>query len=151
MARMHSSARGKASSKRPLRTTKQSWITIGEKEIELLICKLAKEGKTKSQIGLILRDVYGIPDVRLIVKKKIGKVLEEKKLHAKLPEDLLALVKKSVILRKHIEENRKDQPARRGLLLTDSKIRRLAKYYQRQGKVAENWKFDAESLKLYAE
>ena len=82
--------------------------------------KLAKEGKTGSQIGVFLRDVYGIPSVRLVTQKKMGAMLTEKKLGTKLPEDLLALIVRAVQIRKHLEANHLDQPARRGLHLTES-------------------------------
>ena len=88
MARMHSRKRGKSGSKRPLRKTQLSWIRYKPKEIELLIVKLAKEEKTPSEIGLIMRDTYGIPDIKAVVGKPITKILEEHKLSSKLPEDL---------------------------------------------------------------
>ena len=80
MARMHSRARGKSGSNKPVTTKIPSWLSYKPKEIELLIAKLRKEGRTSAQIGLYLRDNYGIPDVQLITKKKITKILNEKKL-----------------------------------------------------------------------
>ena len=80
MARMHSRKKGKSGSKRPVRKTLPSWIRYKPKEIELIVIKLAKEGKTTSEIGAILRDVYGIPDIKKLLKKNITKLLEEKKL-----------------------------------------------------------------------
>lgn len=151
MAKMHSRARGISGSKRPLNKTKPTWTTQSEKEIELLIAKLAKEGKTQSQIGLYLRDAYGVPSVRVALKKKLGKVLQEKNIVQQLPEDLLSLIKKSVQLGKHMGTNKKDMTAKRGLQLTESKIRRLVKYYQGTGKLPADWKYDAKSIRLYAE
>ena len=98
MARMHSRKKGKAGSRRPANKTVSSWVTYKDKEVEMLITKLAKEGKTASQIGSILRDNYGIPYVKGVTGKTITKTLEEKKLLGKLPEDLLALIKKSIKL-----------------------------------------------------
>jgi len=151
MARMHSRKKGKAGSKRPVNRKTPSWITYKAKEVEMLIVKLAKEGNSPSKIGLILRDTYGIPDIKGIAGKKITKILEEKKLLSKLPEDLLALIKKSVKLRTHIEANHKDEFSKRGLTLTESKIKRLVKYYKRIDKLTEDWKYQPDRVRMYLE
>ncbi|MBW2991736.1 30S ribosomal protein S15 [Candidatus Woesearchaeota archaeon] len=148
MARMHSGARGKSGSTKPVQRTKQIWVRYKPKEAEFLIVKLAKEGKTPSQIGIVLRDLYGIPDVRVMLEKSITQILEEKKLLPELPEDLMALIKKSIMLRKHMEINKNDKTAFRGLQLTESKIKRMVKYYKKSGKIKEGWKYDPEKIKL---
>ncbi len=139
---MHSGSRGKSGSKKPIKKTVPVWVSYKPKESELIIAKLAKEGRSAAEIGTILRDTYGIPDARTLFKKKISQILSEKNLNPELPEDILALVRRSVMIRKHMETNKKDQTARRGLMLTESKIKRLTKYYKRTGKLEENWKFD---------
>ena len=149
MARMHSRARGKSGSKKPLVKEVPSWLKLTEKEVELLIVKLSKEGKKPSQIGMILRDEYGLPDVKTLTKKSITTTLAEKDMTPELPEDLLALIKKAVLLKNHLEENKKDYGAKRGLQLTESKIRRLGKYYKKSKKLDSNWKYDPEKIKLY--
>jgi len=151
MARMHSRKRGKSGSTRPKERTKPAWVRYGSKEVLMLIQKLAKEGKQASEIGMILRDVYGIPDVRPIIETKISKVLKEKKLFGELPEDLLALIRKAIYVRKHLESNKQDKPAGRGLILTESKIKRLMTYYKRKKVLPLDWKYDPERLKMYAE
>ncbi len=149
MARMHSRKRGKSGSKKPIKKALPVWLRYKPKEVELLIAKLAKEGKSSSEIGIILRDTYGIPDVRLLFKKKISQILKEKNLVPEIPDDLLALIRKSVAVRKHIEANRKDQTAKRGLTLTESLIKRLTKHYKKTGKLASEWKFDPERAGFY--
>ncbi len=148
---MHSRKKGKSGSHRPLKNVKPSWMRYKPKEVELLITKVAKEEKTASQIGLVMRDSYGIPDVKMITGKSISKILKEKKLLAEIPEDLMALMRKSVMIRKHLDENRQDKTALRGLQLTDSKIKRIVKYYKLSGKMPIDWKYDAKSIKLYVE
>ena len=142
MARMYSRKHGKSGSKRPVKKVLPVWLRYKPKEVELLIAKLAKEGKNSSEIGIILRDTYGIPDVRLLCKKKLSQILKEKNLAPEIPDDLLALIRKSVIVRKHMEANRKDQTAKRGLTLAESLIKRLTKHYKKTGKLASEWKFD---------
>ncbi len=151
MARMHSRRKGKAGSTKPATKSIPSWVRYTASEVELLIMKLAKEDKTPSQIGMILRDVYGIPDVRTLTNKKIVEILDEKNLGQKLPEDLLALITKAVSIRKHIGQNKQDMTAHRGLLLTESKIKRLVKYYKNTGKLPETWKYDPEQAKIYTD
>ena len=150
MAKMHSRGRGNAGSNKPLSPAKPTWIRYKPKEIELLIGKLAKEGKDSAQIGMILRDSYGIPSVKLLTGKKIQQLLAEKKLLPELPEDMLALIKRVIALRNHLEVNKHDKTALRGLQLTESKVKRLAKYYRQIGKIEANWKYDPRSIKQYA-
>jgi len=112
MARMYSRKRGKSSSKKPLRTTSPSWVSYQAKEVELLVAKLSKEGKTPSYVGLVLRDTYGIPDVKLSTKKSITSILEEKKLLAQIPEDLMALIRKKYTHQKAYG-NKQTRPTRK--------------------------------------
>ena len=151
MARMHSRKKGKSGSKKPIKKTSYSWMSYKPREIELLVVKLAKEGNNSSTIGIILRDVYGIPDVKAITKKSISDILEKKDLLPKLPENLTALLKKVIDLQKHLQANRKDNTAKRGLLLTESKIRRLVKYYKRNQRIPESWKYDSDRVRLLIE
>jgi small subunit ribosomal protein S15 len=151
MARIYSRKRGKAGSKKPIKKTAPLWVRYKPKEVEMLILKLAKEGNTSSKIGTILRDTYGIPDVRSICKKKISKITEGKGVKQELPEDLIALIKRAVLIRKHLEENKKDEVAHRGLILTESKIKRLVKYYKKSGKLASEWKYEPERASFFME
>ena len=151
MARMHSGARGKSRSTKPSNPSKPSWLTQSPKETELLVVKYAKEGKSLSQIGILLRDEYGIPSVKLITGKSVLQILTEKDLRTDIPEDLMALIKKVVLIKKHQEENKKDMTAVRGLKLTESKINRLVRHYKSTGRLAADWSYDPERIKLYVE
>lgn len=151
MARMYSRKRGKSGSKRPLKKTAPIWLSYKPKEVELLIVKLAKERKTSSGIGLILRDVYGIPNTKIITKKSITSILNEYKLSKQIPEDLTYLIKKRIALEKHREENKKDNTSLRGLQLTESKIKRLVKYYKKTKRLPVEWKYDSKRIGIYIE
>lgn len=148
MARLHSRRKGKSGSKKPENAKIPSWVKYKPVEVEKLIIKYAKEGNTASKIGIILRDKYGIPAVQPIIKKKITEVLEKEKLTRQIPEDLICLIKRALLIRKHMEENKHDMPAKRGLQLTESKIGRLTKYYKRSGKVAVDWKYDPATARV---
>ncbi|MCD6473502.1 MAG: 30S ribosomal protein S15 [Thermoplasmata archaeon] len=140
MARMHARRRGRSSSKHPVERIHPEWSLKAE-EIEEKIVKLAEEGKPPALIGLILRDVYGVPDVKAALGKKLTKVLEEHGLAPKIPEDLANLVDKRNNLMKHLEKHPKDIHNRRRLQLIEAKIKRLVKYYKREGKLPENWSY----------
>ena len=148
---MHSRDKGKSKSTRPSARDKPSWIRHTSKEVELLIVKLAKEDNKPSEIGLKLRDSYGIPSVKDILGKGVSKVLKENNLSGEFPEDILNLIKKLVTLRKHLEENKQDKTAKRGIQLTESKINRLIKYYKRTKVIPTDWKYDESRFKLIAE
>ncbi len=148
MARMHSRKKGKSGSKKPVKLVKPSWSRYSESEIETLVLKIAKSGKTQSQIGIVLRDSYGIPDIKLMTNKSITQILKENKILPHLPEDIVALIKKQIALKKHLEVNKHDFTAKRGMQLTESKINRLAKYYKSTKKLPSDWKFDREQTEL---
>jgi|SRR3989344_1276254 len=147
MARKYSGSKGKAGSKKPANMN-PAWITHKSKEIEMLIVKLAKAGDAPSQIGLKLRDTYGIPSVRATTEKRITEILAEKKLLKALPEDLTSLIKRAVQIRKHMERSKKDMTAVRGIMLTESKIKKLAKYYVSKGKLAKEWRYDRATAEM---
>lgn len=151
MARMYSRRKGKARSYKPIEKKIGQWMTYKPKEIEMLIVKLAKSGESPSFIGLHLRDQYGIPDVKTITKRSISDILKEKKLLTEVPEDIMALLKKEVFLEKHLEKNAHDETARRGLMLTQSKTRRLIKYYKRNGRLQKDWKYNPKEIALLVE
>jgi small subunit ribosomal protein S15 len=146
---MHSRRKGKAGSTRPSKKSQPSWIRHKPKEIELLVTKLAKEGKGFSEIGVILRDTYGIPSTKDLAGKRISAICAEKNLGAKIPEDLLSLIKRVIIIKKHLEKNKQDETAKRGLHLTESKIFRLVKYYKKAHRLPADWKYDEQSIRLY--
>jgi len=151
MARMYSRRRGKAGSKKPLVSEAPSWVRYKPKEIELLIIKLAKSGLLPSQIGLHLRDTYGIPNVKLIAGKRISEILNEKNVGKKTPEDIVSLIKRGIAIRKHLLLNKKDGGAKRGLKITESKIRKLEKYYKGSKRLSSDWKYDPEKAELALE
>ncbi|HVL49327.1 MAG TPA: 30S ribosomal protein S15 [Candidatus Thermoplasmatota archaeon] len=151
MARMHARRKGSSSSVRPTREKIPDWQGLDKAEVVETIVKLAKEGKTQAQIGLVLRDQYSVPNVRLATGKKLQAILEEQGLAPKIPEDLQNLMKRAVHLRGHVKEHAKDHSNARGLSLIESKIRRLAKYYKIQGRLPADWRYSAETAELVVE
>lgn len=95
-----------------------------------MICKMAKKGLRPSQIGVLLRDEKGVPAAAGITGSKILRILRGHGLAAEIPEDLYCLIKKAVTMRKHLERQRKDKDAKFRLILVESRIHRLARYYK---------------------
>jgi SSU ribosomal protein S15P len=110
------------------------------------VVELARRGFPPSQIGIILRDQYGIPLVKPITGKKLTRILEEHGVKQELPEDLLNLIRRALRIRKHLEEHPKDMASRRGLQLVESKIHRLIKYYKRVGKLPKDFVYNPQAL-----
>ena len=149
MGRMYSSGKGIARRCLPYRKSPPSWVQISSNDLVEQIIKLAKKGATPSQIGVSLRDSYGIPQVKGVTGSKILRILKRAGLAPQVPEDLFHLIKKAISIRKHLEEFRKDKDAKFRLICTESRIHRLARYYRNVKSLPPTWKYTskkAESL-----
>ena len=151
MARIHARTKGKSGSTHPLREKHPEWSSLNPREIEGRIIELAKAEKTTSEIGMILRDQYAVPDVKVATGKTITQILKQNNISSEIPEDLQSLIKTALKLKKHIDQNQKDYKTKRNLSLTESKIRRLMKYYRREQRLPEGWKYSLEQAKLMFE
>jgi small subunit ribosomal protein S15 len=146
---MHARRKGKSGSTKPVERKKHpEWSSLNPREVESHVIELAQQGKSTSEIGMILRDQYAVPDVKIATGKSISKILEANKLKSEIPEDLRNLISTALQLRKHLGEHKKDLKNKRNLQLTESKIRRLAKYYVSSGEIPQDWKYSPEQAKL---
>merc|ERR1711985_58656 len=143
MGRMHAPGKGISKSARPYKRSPPSWLKISAADVEENICKLAKKGLTPSQIGVILRDSNGIAQVKSVTGQKIVRLLKANGLAPEIPEDLYMLIKKAVQVRKHLERNRKDKDSKFRLILIESRIHRLSRYYKTVGVLQPNWKYES--------
>ncbi|BBG97411.1 Ribosomal L22e protein family [Prunus dulcis] len=109
-----------------------SWLKISTQDVEENICKFAKKGLTPSQIG-----------VKSVTGSKILRILKAHGLAPEIPEDLYHLIKKAVSIRKHLERNRKDKDSKFRLILVESRIHRLARYYKKTKKLPPVWKYES--------
>ena len=151
MARMHSPGRGKSGSTKPLVDKAPEWSNTDAKEVTELILSLAAEGHHPTTIGTILRDQHAVPDVRLVLGKRLGQVLAENEITPKYPEDMMSLMRRALRLIDHLESNRKDRHNSRQLELTESKIRRLSRYYKGRGQLDAEWTYKRDQLRLMVE
>jgi small subunit ribosomal protein S15 len=131
---MHTRRRGSSSSDKPVADDPPEWSDVDADDVEARIVELAEQGYDPSQIGMKLRDegVKGtpVPNVKLATGKKVTTILEEHDAASDLPEDLRNLMERAIRLREHMEENPQDAQNKRALQNTESKIRRLVKYYR---------------------
>lgn len=78
-----------------------------------------------------------------VTGSKILRILKKKGLAPEIPEDLYCLIKKAVSVRKHLDKFRQDKDAKFRLILIESRIHRLARYYREVKAVAPNFKYEA--------
>jgi small subunit ribosomal protein S15 len=132
-------------------TENPEWVPVPQEEIVQLVVKYGKEGMPTAKIGLKLRDQYAVPDVKLATGKTVLEILEENNLSPKLPEDLVALMRRAIDLNVHVVANKKDVANRRGLQLIEAKIRRLVKYYKREAMLPMDWQYSLKTAELLIE
>jgi len=148
MAKIHSRKKGKSGSKKPTAKVVPEWVELSSQEVEELVVKLGKEGLQAGMIGQILRDQYGVPSVQSMTGRSIIKILKENGLKIEYPDDLINLIKKAVKVRKHLKINKSDVKNVVKLTHTESKIRRLVKYYRDAGKLPKDWRYEPEQAAL---
>ena len=107
MARMHARRKGRSGSSPQTRKENPKWSPKA-KDVEKLIAELSSEGKSSSEIGIILRDMHGVPSVKLATGKSITSILSDGGMASPLPEDLTNLMRKAVRLGEHLKINKKD-------------------------------------------
>ncbi|KAH0560369.1 40S ribosomal protein S13 [Cotesia glomerata] len=143
MGRMHAPGKGISQSALPYRRSVPTWLKLTPEDSKDLIFKLAKKGHTPSQIGVILRDSHGVGQVRFRTGNKILRIVKSMGLAPDLPEDLYHLIKKAVAIRKHLERSRKDKDSKFRLILVESRIHRLARYYKSKASLPPSWKYES--------
>ncbi|KAK4993278.1 ribosomal 40S subunit protein S13 [Elasticomyces elasticus] len=164
MGRMHSNGKGISASAIPYSRTPPAWLKTTPDQVVDQICKLARKGATPSQIGVVLRDSHGVAQVKVVtgarhlhpaqvgeakltfgIGNKILRILKSSGLAPEIPEDLYMLIKKrqAVAVRKHLERNRKDKDSKFRLILIESRIHRLSRYYKTVGALPPTWRYES--------
>ncbi|MEE8571436.1 MAG: 30S ribosomal protein S15 [Candidatus Bathyarchaeia archaeon] len=133
--------KGKSHSRRPVSKRAPSWCRYSPEEAEAFVIQLAKEDYPPSQIGILLRDQYGIPLIKYLTGKSITEIMESAGVSLELPEDLQNLLQKAKRLQRHMARNKKDNVNKHSLELVTSKVRRLANYYRDRSVLPKDWKY----------
>ena len=103
-------------------------------EVAWSFCKLFRFSMLWRHLASVSpRDSRGVAQV-CFVTDKILRILKSKGLTPDLPKDIYYLIKKTVSIRKHLERNRKDKDSKFRLILEESRIRRLTRYYKTMAK-----------------
>ncbi|KAK2626053.1 hypothetical protein QTJ16_004315 [Diplocarpon rosae] len=161
MGRLHSNGKGISASAIPYSRTPPSWLKTTPEQVVDQICKLAKKGATPSQIGVVLRDSHGIAQVKVVTGNKILRILKSNGTVPRMniyignshpsinepPHDKTAsawsLTDGAVAVRKHLERNRKDKDSKFRLILIESRIHRLSRYYKTVGVLPPTWRYES--------
>ena len=143
MARIHSHRHGKSHQTRPPSKSTPNWVTATSDEARTAALKLAKDGLSPSRIGQSLRDDYGVPLVRTLMGKSLGRVLAEGKAAPKVPQDLQDLIEKAQRVQRHLQAHKSDRKNVHSLELVEAKIYRLSKYYKKKGVLPSDFKYTA--------
>ncbi|MFB6209362.1 MAG: 30S ribosomal protein S15 [Candidatus Nanohaloarchaea archaeon] len=144
MSKMHSDGRGSSGSNKPVNKKNPQWVEYDEEEVIDLVVKLRKDGNQPSEIGMKLRDQYGIPSVKQVTDSTVTEILEEEGFAPQIPEDLNNLLEKAESMSEHIEENPKDEEAIRNLELAEDKIRKVADFHRKEGNIPQDWEYERE-------
>lgn len=120
---------------------------IDPQKVKNIILSLRKAGYSAAKIGLILRDQYGIGDVKAVCGKSITAIIAESE-RITIPEDLLALLTRAIRLMRHLRAHPRDKKNKFALAVIESKIRRLGKYYVRKKRLPPDWKYVPEKAEL---
>ncbi len=125
----------------PYKRASPDWLQVSQQDLIDQICNLARKGMSPGQIGSLLRDAHGIPQVQYVTGQKVLRILKKNGLAPEIPEDLYNLIKRAVQIRKHLERQHKDKDSKYRLILTESRIHKLSRYYKVKRVLPGNWKY----------
>ena len=130
------------------RVEKPSWLTVDEKSVNDAVVELARKKTRLSDIGMILRDKYGVPDIKLVTGKGLKETITDMGIQMDLPDDLRDMMIKALRLHEHLDKNKKDMRAKRDVVVTESRIKSLAQYYIKKNVLPSNWRYSVDTAKL---
>ena len=139
---MYGRGKGISKSSIPYKKKAPRWLSVGSADLVKQMEQLAKKGYKPSQIGVILRDNYAVPQSRLITGAKILRLLKKKGLAPQIPEDLYHLMRRAVSIRNHIDKYKSVRDSKFRLILVESKIHRLVRYYKLTKQLPATWRYD---------
>src|SRR3989344_5895759 len=113
--------------KKPSKIEKPVWLKYTEEEVKAIVLKLADKGLTAEKIGLVLRDQYGIPKVK-IYNLKISKILKER---FQEPTNINLKNKLQKII-SHYNKNEQDKKAGLSLIITKAKLKKREDYSKKK-------------------
>lgn len=97
-------------------------------DVTQIVVDLGRKGNTPSQIGIILKEKYGVPKAKLL-GKKVTKILRENNIEYK--DDLNFIEDKLKKIETHIGQNKQDKKSKREIVKYVSLKKRLIVYNQK--------------------
>jgi small subunit ribosomal protein S13e len=140
---MYGPGKGISGSALPYRRSPPAWLKVTSRDLVKQIIELSKKGMAPSMIGLTLRDSLGVAQVKSVTGRKIVRILKASGRGAELPEDMFCLIARAVNMRKHLERHRTDMDTKFRLILVESRIHRLARYYKSVRRLPPTFKYDS--------
>jgi small subunit ribosomal protein S15 len=116
------------------RMTKPLWLKTTEEEMKTIIVQLA-EKYPPAQIGIVLRDQYGIPTTK-VYGKKLNQYLEELKI--KTISDKKNAERKLERLQEHLKNNLTDKKAKHKIQKIQGKVKLLENYHSKKKSAKKN-------------
>ena len=109
---------------------KPLWLKMSEEDLKKVIVELADKYQP-AQIGIILRDQYGVPSTK-VYGKKLNAYLKELGIDAN--PDLTNAETKFDNLKEHFKNNVTDRKAKHRLQKAQSRVNILRKYFAKRKK-----------------
>ena len=114
------------------RFPKPAWLKLSEEELKKIIADLSEKYQP-AQIGLILRDQYGVPTTK-VYGKKLAEYLKE--LGKEYSVEAKNIERKVEKMKEHLAKNSADKKAKHKLQKAQSKFNALSKYAAKRKKRA---------------
>ena len=108
---------------------KPAWLKYSKEEVKAIIMKLAGKGLSSEKIGLVLRDQYGIPTVKLF-NLKIKDIMQDK-FEEPTTKNLNNKLQKLIT---HYHKNKQDKNAERSLIISKAKLKKRIDYHTKKEK-----------------
>ena len=118
-----------ATTKPEIKIEKPVWLKFTKQEVEAIILKLGNKNMSAEKIGLVLRDQYGIPNVKLY-NIRIKEILEKKDLFKEPTVSNLEEKLEKII--NHYKKNKQDKNAERSLIITKAKLKKSKEYHNKK-------------------
>lgn len=147
---MHTKKKGKAKSRKPVVELGKppQGAKVAPKRIEDLAVEYAKQGMAPAAIGERLKREHEVLYIKQHTGKRLVQMLADRGIRPQIPSDLMDLMKKAVNMHEHLASNKQDTYSAIRLRRVESKIWRLTKYYTREGRLPEGWRYNPEQAKL---
>jgi small subunit ribosomal protein S15 len=140
LARLHTRKHGKSKSRKP--ASADAKLDADRPKVEKAILEYSKQGLDGAAIGRMVKEKHGAGYLKPLLGKRLDRFLAENGAEKRIPDDLMALMRKAVKMHNHLSANHRDVYGKLRLTRVEAKIGRLSKYYRNEGRLPADWKYD---------